>query len=177
MEPTPPAFAKPAPTSAGLPVALSLFPVRFPSFILVPLAVDASQKTQLRGHEHLQTHFAMASSGPMSVGSSAMEPPSIPSSASDEPRYAGFTRFELELEVGPPIFPFLLASSHAQPVGAGPRKPCVPESSRVAQTSKQPLLHRLPRLSAVLDAPTIYQIPYLPRTCTQEPPAAPARKV
>ncbi|KAK1758707.1 SOH1-domain-containing protein [Echria macrotheca] len=37
-------------------------------------------------------------SEPMSVGSSAMEPPLAPSGASDEPKYAGFTRFELELE-------------------------------------------------------------------------------
>ncbi|KAK4447470.1 mediator of RNA polymerase [Podospora aff. communis PSN243] len=37
-------------------------------------------------------------SEPMSVGSSAMEPPAPPG-ASNEPKYGGYTRFELELEL------------------------------------------------------------------------------
>ncbi|KAK1829502.1 mediator of RNA polymerase II transcription subunit 31 [Podospora conica] len=37
-------------------------------------------------------------SEPMSVGSSALEPPMPPSAASTEPKHGGFTRFELELE-------------------------------------------------------------------------------
>ncbi|KAJ4298777.1 Mediator of RNA polymerase II transcription subunit 31 [Collariella sp. IMI 366227] len=36
-------------------------------------------------------------SGPMSVDSSALEPPALPESAS-EPTHGGFSRFELELE-------------------------------------------------------------------------------
>jgi mediator of RNA polymerase II transcription subunit 31 len=38
-------------------------------------------------------------SEPMSVGSSALEPPTLPSGSSTEPKHGGFTRFELELEV------------------------------------------------------------------------------
>lgn len=38
-------------------------------------------------------------SEPMSVGSSALEPPMPPSASSTEPKHGGFTRFELELEV------------------------------------------------------------------------------
>ncbi|KAK0749259.1 SOH1-domain-containing protein [Schizothecium vesticola] len=37
-------------------------------------------------------------SEPMSVGSSALEPPMPSSASSTEPKHGGFTRFELELE-------------------------------------------------------------------------------
>lgn len=38
-------------------------------------------------------------SGPMSVDSSALDPPTLPDTAADGPKYGGFSRFELELEV------------------------------------------------------------------------------
>lgn len=38
-------------------------------------------------------------SEPMSIGSSAQDPPPVPDATSQEPKYGGHTRFELELEV------------------------------------------------------------------------------
>ncbi|KAK3389133.1 SOH1-domain-containing protein [Sordaria brevicollis] len=53
-------------------------------------------------------------SDPMSVNSSAREPPAAPGSGADEPKYGGYTRFELELEfvqaLGNPLYLNHLAS-------------------------------------------------------------------
>ncbi|EGZ76574.1 mediator of RNA polymerase II transcription subunit 31 [Neurospora tetrasperma FGSC 2509] len=53
-------------------------------------------------------------SDPMSVNSSAREPPAPPGSGADEPKYGGYTRFELELEfvqaLGNPLYLNHLAS-------------------------------------------------------------------
>ncbi|KAK4649007.1 Mediator of RNA polymerase II transcription subunit 31 [Podospora pseudocomata] len=53
-------------------------------------------------------------SEPMSIGSSAQDPPPVPDATSQEPKYGGHTRFELELEfvqaLGNPEYVNYLAS-------------------------------------------------------------------
>ncbi len=44
-------------------------------------------------------------SGPMSVDSSALEPPPVPENGANEQTHGGFSRFELELEVRHPLSP------------------------------------------------------------------------
>jgi hypothetical protein len=53
---------------------------------------------QLSIQLHQSATFTMTSD-PMSVDSSALDPPHPPESTADEPKYGGFSRFELELEV------------------------------------------------------------------------------
>jgi mediator of RNA polymerase II transcription subunit 31 len=44
-------------------------------------------------------------SGPMSVDGAALDPPALPDDGANEPKYGGHSRFELELEVRPPLRP------------------------------------------------------------------------
>jgi hypothetical protein len=109
---------------------------------------------------------------PTSTSSPAMNSPQRPPS----PKYGGFTRFEIELEVPIP-FP-LYSSPNRQLMPAVcpiPRQPRLPAPPRHLKYSKHPRKHRssntpphspplhsLPLLPAILVAPAIYEISELP---------------
>ncbi|KAK0628213.1 SOH1-domain-containing protein [Bombardia bombarda] len=77
--------------------------------------IDLSKNTQYCPHNHSEDHVRLTvdsfsqvtvvnrnlvtmASEPMSVGSSAVDPPTVPATGPDEPKYGGYTRFEMELE-------------------------------------------------------------------------------
>lgn len=73
----------------------------YESLLSICFALNAKAPLPSRKHHQLSlvTVAAMAS-GPMSVGSSVVEPvPPQGNDAREEPKHGGFTRFELELEV------------------------------------------------------------------------------
>lgn len=118
-------------------------------------------------------------SGPMSVDSSALDPPAVPEDGANEPKYGGYSRFELELEVRQSTHmrsPFGQATnlSAVCPVA---REPAVSQLPRFPQVSHEPRLRRLPRLPAVLDAPALPQVPDVSHGDAQDARASAAREV
>lgn len=53
----------------------------------------------LSDHNSWRHRSSAMESEPMSVDSTALEPPSLPEDGANEPKYGGHSRFELELEV------------------------------------------------------------------------------
>lgn len=84
------------------------------------------------------------------------------------PRYGGFSRFELELEVRshrpwPTCCP-LFATDQAL-VRAVPCQSCLSQLSRPAEDFGQARLCRLPRLPAILQGAKILQVPAVRLPC------------
>lgn len=124
----------------------------------------------------------MASEAPQDVSMSST--PAVPPAADQdqEPKYGGYSRFEIELEVSHHDSHHSI--SHSPPIesSANPDIPVVcpvtrqsllSQPPRVAEAPHPARLHRLPGLPPVLVQAAVPQIPDIPRADTA-PPAAPA---
>lgn len=115
------------------------------------------------------TEEASSSSKDVSMTGTHSEPSVLPK---DEPKFGGYTRFEIELEV---THTFHMLTAHLPrrltnfvQVRPMPRPPAIPQSSRCTKILRWPCLCRIPQILTILVTSAIHKVPTVSRTDTEE---------